>query len=170
MPKALDKRIITAIKKAYLERNPRPTLKALADEFGVGRSTVNALSCKGKWAAQRDAKDAATATGKAQGAIVATRARPKLNDIDLLNNAIADISAEVAAIEAKSKEGCATALANLLKAKRELYPPDAEGLAELAVKLDISPNDFLEALRAKWSGELQHQSESVNGGKVQQPR
>ena len=168
MPKPLDSKLIQAMERAYLDRVPRPSLNTLSSEFGVGFSTVKRLSSEGKWKDRRDAKDASAVEGIAKGAIAATRTRPRVDDFDVLNDAIADLSGSVAAIEAKSKEGCASALAKLLQAKRELYPPDADGLAEMAVKLGITPNDFLEALRSKWSGELQQPSESTNGGKALQ--
>jgi hypothetical protein len=39
-------------------------------------------------------------------------------------------------------------LASLLRAKRELYPPDAEELAEIAFRKGITPDDFLQAIES----------------------
>ena len=150
MPKTIDPRLIEAAKKAYLTRNPRPTLKAIAAEFAIGLSTLKALSSKGKWAEIRKSK----AAGAKQGAIAVATARAKVSDLDVLENAIAIMAANVATTEARSKEGCASALGSLLKAKRELYPPTADGLAEMAVGLGITPADFLAALKSRWDGEL----------------
>ena len=150
MPKAIDPRLIEAARKAYLNRNPKPTLKALAAEFGIGATTLRIAASKGKWAELRKS----TAAGVKQGAIAVATARSKVNDLDVLENAIAIMAANVATTEAKSKEGCASALGCLLKAKRELYPPTADGLAEMAVGLGITPADFLAALRVRWDGEM----------------
>lgn len=158
MPKALDRKLIDAIKKAYLGRKSRPTLKELATEFSVGLSTLKIISAEEKWAELRKTAQVAQELGAVQGAKSATRQRSKLDDLVLLNEGIADLSAEIAAIEAKSKEGCATAMANLIKVKRELFPPTAEDLAEMAVNLGITPSDFLTALQRRWAKqELQPQ-------------
>lgn len=158
MPKALDRKLIDAIKKAYLGRKSRPTLKELATEFSVGLSTLKIISSEEKWAELRKTAQVAQELGAVQGAKSATRQRSKLDDLVLLNEGIADLSAEIAAVEAKSKEGCATAMANLIKVKRELFPPTAEDLAEMAVSLGITPSDFLTALQRRWAKqELQPQ-------------
>jgi hypothetical protein len=156
MPRALDNKLIAAIEKAYLDREARPSLKELADEFGIGLSTLKGISSKEGWAARRDAAEAAKIEGRVEGAKAVLRPRG-VDGLTAIRNAITDISAEVSTIEAKSKEGCATALVNLLKAERELFPPNAEELAELAVRLDISPADFLRALKAKWADAEQQQ-------------
>jgi hypothetical protein len=151
MPKKIDDRTFEAVKKAYLESKVKPDRQKLADKFCVGLSTLNNWAAAGKWESLRESAVSSRAEGKVEGAKVATRSRGAVDDFELLNNAIADISAEIAAIEAKSKEGCANAMANLLKAKRELYPPNAEELAEMAVKLGITPADFIRALKTKWA-------------------
>ena len=150
MPRALDPRLIEAAKKAYLTRSTKPSLKAIAAEFKISLSSLKMLSSKGKWAELRKS----TATGVKHGAIAATCTRSKANDLDVLENAIAIMAANVASTEARSKEGCASALGSLLKAKRELYPPTADGLAEMAVGLGITPADFLAALKTRWDGEM----------------
>ena len=159
MPKALDKKLIEAIRKAYLGRRSRPTLKELATEFSVGLSTLKLISADEKWAELRKTAQMAQEAGSVEGAKAATRQRPKLDDLTLLDNGIADLSAEVAAVEAKSKEGCATAMANLIKVKRELFPPTAEELAEMAVSLGITPSDFLTALQRRWAKQELQQAE-----------
>jgi hypothetical protein len=52
-------------------------------------------------------------------------------------------------MKANSKEGCASALASLLRAKRELYPPDADELAEIAFRRGITPDDFIQAIESR---------------------
>lgn len=157
MPKAIDRRLLDTIKNAYMNRSPKPTLNALAKEFGVSGTKVRVLASEEKWSDIRKAKDQSTAVGAIAGAKAAVRASKKVDPYDALMAAIADISAEVSAVEAKSKEGCANALGNLLKVQRELYPPSVEELAEIAVKLNISPADFLRAIKDKWQEKEQLQ-------------
>lgn len=149
MPKAIDDKLIEAMKRAYMKAS-RPNLREIASDFDVSYSKVTKLAAD--WKREKAAKE----VGLLEGAKIQARSR-KVDDLTALESAIADISAEVSAIEARSKEGCATALANLLKAKRELFPPDAEALAEMAVRLDIKPADFIRALKAKWEEHDQQQ-------------
>jgi hypothetical protein len=159
MAKKIDDRTFEAVKSAYLECGSKPDRPRLAAQFKIGLSTLNNWAAEGKWEDLRTAKVVSRESGRIEGAKAATRQRPKVDDLTHLDNAIADVSAEVAAIEAKSKEGCANALASLIKAKRELYPPNAEELAEMAVKLGITPADFIRALKLKWADQdPSHQS------------
>lgn len=151
MPKKIDQRTFEAVKTAYLKSGSKPDRQKLADQFNISMSTLNNWAAGGKWEDQRTAAAISREAGKIEGAKAATRSRPRMDDLEALNNAIADLGAEVAAIEAKSKEGCASAFATLLKTKRELYPPDADGLAEMAVKLGITPADFIRSLKNKWA-------------------
>jgi len=153
MPKAIDSKLIGAIERAYLDRSPKPSLRALATEFGIGLSTVKALSSDRNWTAQREQKE----QGKVEGGKDVNRRRG-IDGYQAIKDAIADISAEVSTVDAKSKEGCASALVSLLKAERELFPPTAEELAEMAVKLDITPADFIRAMKLKWQEKEQQQS------------
>ena len=152
MPKAIDSKLIEAIKKAYLTRQSKPSLASLAKEFGVGETKVKHSAREGQWTALRDAQKTANAAGRVEGAKAIVRASSnKIDAMEALNTVIADIAAEATSVEAKSKEGCANALANLLKTQRELYPPDVDELAEIAVRLGITPNDFLSAIQKRWA-------------------
>ena len=151
MPKKIDDRTFEAVKDAYLECDSKPDRPRLARQFKIGLSTLNNWAAENKWEDLRSAKVAAREIGRVEGSKAAIRQRPKVDDLELMNNAIADLGAEVAVVEAKSKEGCATAMAALIKAKRELYPPDAEELAAMAVSLGITPSDFLTALQRRWA-------------------
>lgn len=151
MPKKIDQRTFEAVKAAYLKSGSKPDRQKLSAQFKVSMSTLNNWAAEGKWEDQRMAAVLSREAGKVEGAKAAVRQRPQVDDLQILNDAIADLSAEVAAVEAKSKEGCASAVATLLKTKRELYPPDADGLAEMAVKLGITPADFIRSLKNKWA-------------------
>ena len=158
MPKAIDIRVLSAIKKAYLERNPRPTYAKLASEFQVSKAKIADVASKEKWVGLRDAKESAKAAGHVEGAKALIRASTKKVDaMDALNIVLADIVAEVTSVEAKSKEGCANAFVNLIKVQRELFPPDVDELAEIAVRLGITPNDFLAAIQKRWAEKEQLQ-------------
>lgn len=85
-------------------------------------------------AAQRQAK----ATHKA--------AIENASSMDILDRAIADITAAIPKAPSQSKESAANALAMLMRAERELFPPDAKELAEIACQQGIRPEDFAAAI------------------------
>lgn len=150
MAKKIDERTFEAVKAAYLECDSKPDRPRLARKFKIGLSTLNNWAAENKWEELRASTAQSRSVGRVEGAKAAVRQRPKVDDLTLLNDGIADLSAEIASIDAKSKEGCATAMASLIKIKRELFPPTAEDLAEMAVSLGITPSDFLTALQRRW--------------------
>lgn len=141
------------MKAAFLRRSKKPTYSALAQEFAVSRSSVFNKASEEGWPKERELFQATIETSRTQGAKAAVRNRPKVSPIQVLNDAIADISAEIAVTEAKSKEGCASTLARLLETQRALFPPNADELAAIAVQLNIKPQDFLEALKKRWEAQ-----------------
>ena len=122
MPKALDSKLLDVIERAYVDRPSEPSLKALAGEFQVGESTLKKLSAQRNWPALRRAKVESKAAGRVEGAKAAL-ATKKIDGREAIEIAIATLAAEVTAVEAKSMEGVANALGNLLKTQRELYQP-----------------------------------------------
>lgn len=151
MPKPIDSKVIELIRDAYITRGSRPTLEALAKEFKVGRSTVTNAARKGKWKDVRDSKAALTVEAQIEGAKQYIKTSGlKIDDLHALETMIVDLTTKANSADVKSFEGSANALANLLKVKRELFPPDVDELAEIAVRLGITPNDFLAAIQKRW--------------------
>ena len=174
MPKRIDSTVWRVIKSAFLQRDPKPSYKALAKEFGVSSSSIETKAAKDKWQAERDTRE--------QGKVVASQkisqaSGRKVDPQVALDGAISDLYYEATALEGKSKEGCANAMANLLKTQRELYPPTfaewvdmvikfniqptPDDIVELTIQSGITPDTFMEALKRRWSQGLEPAPESV---------
>ena len=151
MPKAIDSTVWSAIKSAYLNRNEKPRLKDLSREFGVSTGAVSTRRKSENWDKLRDDAQANIRAERIQSARKAfVSAGQSLDDLTILEATIADMYFEMSATVANSKEGCANAVTSLIKAKRELFPPSADELAEMAFKLNIRPQDFIDALTRRW--------------------
>ena len=70
-----------------------------------------------------------------------------MHPMDLLNFAIADIARATLTTPCTSKESGYQALATLLRVQRELNPPTADDLAEIAVRHGLKPGDFIKVIR-----------------------
>lgn len=152
MPKRISEEIWEEIKAKYLRDNAKP--KELSALFGVSVRSIEQRAANESWANQRKARAliavgvspdraavaAATAAGESGESVFATMSR-----------AIGLLAAEAETIPGKSKEGCYNAMTNMIKAHRELFPPDAEGLAKIAADLGIRPADFIRALQKEWN-------------------
>ena len=168
MPKRIDSTVWSAIKSAFLQREPIPTYGSLAKEFGVSQSSITQKAAAEKWQAERDSKE--------QGKVIASQkisqaSGRKIDPQVALEGAISDLYYEATALEGKSKEGCANAMASLLKTQRELYPPTfaewtdmimkfdivptAQEIVELTVQAGITPDTFMEALKQRWAQGLE---------------
>jgi hypothetical protein len=152
MPKAIDTRLLDVIERAYLTRPSRPTLESLSKEFGVSLAKLKQMSRDRNWAVKRDTMSIGELQG-AKKAALALQDKGKINDLNVLNQVISLLLGSATITEPRSQEGCANALANLIKTKRELFPPDVDALAEIAVAQGITATDFLEALTRRWEME-----------------
>ena len=161
MPKAIDSTVWSAVKSAYLNRNEKPKLQQLSREFGVSTGAISTRRKNENWEKLRDDAQANIRAERIKGARKAfANTGQDLDDLTILEATIADMYFEMSATMASSKEGCANAVTNLIKAKRDLFPPNADDLADMAVRLGIGPDEFLEALRRKW--ELQVKEQPAN--------
>ena len=152
MPKKID---WEPIKEAYI--NSDESLASLALRFGVSKRALEGEAAAQSWKALKDAKKLAGLPVKAKeqkNAIARSgtsrRTTSALDEIEILETAIADMSAALVLAETKSKEGCASALAKLLELRRKLVPTTAEEIADQCMTLGISPEDFIDALRQQW--------------------
>ncbi len=144
----VDPTLLSLVRDAYINRSSRPKLEDLATEFKVSRRTIAGLSSKEGWVELRKAKE----LGKEIGAKVALRAqKEKINDLEALDGVISDLFAQVSVTDAKSKEGVANAMANLIKIKRDLFPPTIRDLARMAVNNGFSAADFIREIKAQWA-------------------
>lgn len=165
MPRKIDERVWDIVKTAYLGRHPKPSYAALSKEFNVSKASIEAYASKHGWAAERKRLDARAEEASEETIVKLARERPIQSSLDVLNGAISELYFEGLAIEGKSKEGCLNAMANLIKAKRDLYPPSLREIVAIAIGQGFSPDDFLAELRKQWSEQLVVNKPS--GGPVQ---
>ena len=79
-----------------------------------------------------------------------TSSTGKTDDIQVVIAAIADLHATLPVAENKSKGGIAGAIARLVELKRKLQPETAADLAARAIELEITPDEFMQALKEAW--------------------
>lgn len=133
-----------AIKRAYMNREG--SKNAIAKRFGVSESSV-----------KRIVKDLGPALVVTQNAIanhVAETVKVHGLAIDtdqLLVTAINDLSAEMATVPAKSKEGVATAIARMIDMWRKYHPMTMHELVDLAIATPgFDPREFAKLLRERY--------------------
>ena len=153
MPKAIPQRIWTLIESAYMKADSDLNYEKLGKKYSVSISAISKKAAKEKWAEKRLALKRVRAEARQEGAKAVGRKLPRKSHMSALDDAIAELSLEAVATEAKSKEGCVTAMVRAIEAYRTLFPPSADELAAIAVQLGISPQDFLTALKKRWEAQ-----------------
>ncbi len=142
------------------------SIQAIADSIDVSRRTIErwANENNGEWRTLRDKNTTSTnviqlqpkPTQKLGGTKLREKVREskprsneELDDIAVIEDAIADIHASLPGSEL-GKGSMATALVKLVELKRKLKPETVEDLVERAIELNISPDEFLTELRNAW--------------------
>ncbi|MEH1777131.1 helix-turn-helix domain-containing protein [Nostoc sp.] len=133
----------------------------IAAALGVTRRTIDRWADEGNWAAHREnnkSNKVIQLQPKPKEKLggtklrVATRRRntsEALNDVEVVESAIADIHASLPGAEL-GKGSMATALVKLIELKRKLVPDTVADLVERAIELDIGPEEFLAELNNAW--------------------
>lgn len=147
MPKKID---WAEIKKAYLEDGE--SYASLALRFNVGKSTIEARASSEGWAALKKGGVSRVNQGDTPKPQIRTRmpSTQGIDEIEIIEDAIAKMSADLHVAEPKSAEGAANAIAKLIELHNRLTPKTAADLADMAIELGISPKDFVRALSDKW--------------------
>lgn len=124
-------------------------LKALAAKHGVSYPTARRRCKAENWGADKLATQAAADT--IQGAIAHRISQhDPIDQIGLLEAAIADVKEWGLMAPVKSKEGAISALVKLLDAYRARRPETIEDIIKRCVELDIQPQDFIRKLEEAW--------------------
>lgn len=146
MPKKID---WEPIKRAYFVTGD--SYAAIAARFDVSERAIEKRASEEGWARSRaeiHAEPAPKPVSKPRQAVKGA------NAIDeIIENAIADLSADLVDAPIKSKESAVTALVRLLEYREKINPTTATDLAERAISLGISPEQFLEELRQAWAAQ-----------------
>lgn len=146
-------------------------MDAIAQKLGVSRRTVERWATEdeeGKWT---DLKTARKVVGisEARAAREDVAPRPKRSQkaedfkpLQLVDLALNDVSGMMAGrecmgddgpitmISGRDMAGLASALCKLIELRLKLAPPTAEALAERAIALGYSPQEFAAELRRQW--------------------
>lgn len=162
MPKPIDPKLWEKARSAYASSTD--SYAAIALRFGISKRAVEKKGAEEGWEALRGAAKIAASPqsksnpplkGEPRKAIASNSPNrgTKIDELQILEDAIAYLALEVQATPIKSAEAGATAIARLLEVRRGFLPPTtAEEIADLCHQLDISPKDFIRALNEKWQG------------------
>lgn len=149
MPAPIDPKIKAAIQEAYVNSNL--SSEELADQFNVSDRSIRGWAKAEAWDAQRKAKNV---IDFAQRKSDRPPVRARVNSDDALAIAdlvIADLQGEMAqGITAKDKSAVANSLKTWVEYRRKLKPPTVADLVELAIELNVGPDEFLTELRNAW--------------------
>lgn len=148
MPKQISEEVWGHIKAGYLHQGCK--IEDLSARFNVSVRSIKQKAKDENWSSQRKTR-ALIAVGVPADRAAAAAGEEVESMSATLSKAIGLLAVEAETIPGKSKEGCYNAMTNMVKAHRELFPPDAEGLAKIAAELGIRPADFIRALQKEWS-------------------
>lgn len=141
--KKLDDIKLAAIKRDYL-KGMHP--KALAEQYGIGESTIRRYIKNGQW---NDLLQAGQVVSSA--AIASMQSDPGAIDTDqLLRTAIASLMADMGSAPIKSRESAALAIAKLIEVYRRYHPPTIDEAIDLLLALpNFTPMQFAKRLRER---------------------
>jgi hypothetical protein len=150
MPAPIDPKIKAAIQEAYINSNL--SSEELADKFDVSDRSIRGWAKAEAWDAQRKAKNV---IDFAQRKTDRPPVRAKANSDDALaiaDSVIADLQGEMVRgdITAKDKSAVANSLKAWVEYRRKIKPPTVADLVDLAIELDVGPDEFLTELRKAW--------------------
>lgn len=150
-----------AIKQLYLTSSE--SMADLAERFGLSKRAIEKKASEEGWAALRKAgKISAVKVSPKKSESPKTHRQPiqpnrsrqhssVIDELEVLETAIATLSGAIEGAEVKSLEGAASSLAKLLELRRKFAPPTAAALAEQVLALGISPTEFVQELKDQWS-------------------
>ncbi|MCC5636297.1 hypothetical protein LC593_10595 [Nostoc sp. CHAB 5844] len=152
MSSPIDPKTWSDAKDAYVTGTE--SLAAIALKFGISKRAVEKRASDEGWAALRQAgsgqppKTIRTPTPS----LPRPRQQAQTDEVEIIDTAIASLSGILAGgmEDTRGIGGIATGLCRLIELRNKLVPKTAADLADMAISLDISPTDFINALRDKW--------------------
>ncbi len=150
MPKKID---WEPIKRAYLASGE--SYATIASRFNVSERAVEKRASDEGWARSREEIHAEIKPKPANKPRPTVKGSGAIDEISVVENAIADLSTGIADADTpiKSKEAAAAALVRLLEYREKLLPTTAADLAGRAIELGITPEQFIEELRQAWQNQ-----------------
>lgn len=169
---ALDPRRIEA-KKLSLEQGL--TQAAIAQRLGVSQRTVERWASEDGWGARKKAQAKVISINEAKSqpsqpppasthnnppSVRPRRQRGEVDELEIVEDAIENLATLLGCsgmsdgsdrpIDTRGIGGIAGALVKLLEYRRKIQPPTAAELAEQAIAMGVSPDQFMQALRDAW--------------------
>ena len=135
------------------------TIQAIADRFNISRRTVERWADAGNWREEKEQQSNVVPLAKPKQPKLVThppiraplrRSDSGIDDLEVIEGAIAELSASLPVAEDKSKGGIATALGRLVELRQKMQPKTAAELAQQVIDLGISPAEFVAELKEKW--------------------
>lgn len=137
-------------KRLYLEEGR--TQREIAEIFGVSTRTIERWADKDGWG-QRIKKVIPIKSTRSPDYEPGPRSvRGKIDENKIVDGAIVSLDYLLSRpdLDTRGVGGIATALVKLLEYRRKIQPPTAAELANQAIELGYSPEQFLSALREQW--------------------
>jgi hypothetical protein len=152
MSSPIDKKTWEKAKEAYLSSSD--SLAAIAMRFGISKRAVEKKASEEGWTDKRNGgskKQVIEISLPTPKRNFRHRHQPEMDEIEIIDSAIASLSAVISSGEdTRSVGSCATSLCRLIELRNKLVPKTVFDLADMAVALDISPQEFVRALSDKW--------------------
>ena len=135
------------------------TIQAIADRFNISRRTVERWADGGNWREEKEQQSNVVPLAKPKQQPKLTTHPPvraplrrsdSIDDLEVIEGAIAELSASLPDSPVMSKGSIANALRGLIEYKRKLQPPTAADLAQQVIDLGISPAEFVAELKERW--------------------
>ncbi len=136
--------------------NKGETIEEVSRRVGVSRRTIERWANEGNWREKRGIvpfKPKPPTEKSEPPKPRQPKERKKIDDMEITTNAIVVLDSLLSSMgveDARNVSGVASALVRFLEYYRKLQPKTAAELAELAIELNLRPEDFLAALRDEW--------------------
>jgi transposase-like protein len=151
MPAPIDPKLKAQIRRAYV--NSKLTFGELAKQFDVSDRSIQNWAKAENWDAERKAENVIEFARQPKQERPPVRTRVNSDDaLAIADLIISDLQGEMARgdVTAKDKASVANALKAWVEYRRKIHPPTVAELVELAIKLNVGPDEFLTELRNAW--------------------
>lgn len=156
MPKAIPAFVISQIKEEYFT-DLTSTYESLAKKYKVSRRTIASIGKEDCWPDQRPSIDRKIvalppATSDRVPRRSFTKSSGLMDSIAVLEGAIDELSFSMMSgeVKARSKEGCAMAIARLLEVYRKYRPQSVSDVVAACIEIGITPEEFAKEFGRQW--------------------
>lgn len=156
MSSPIDPKIWGKAKDAYI--NSTESLAALAMRFGISKRAVEKRASDEGWAALRQGQNVPVKPKPVTHPFVpppVRRQTQRFDEVEIIESGIASLSGILSGgmEDTRGIGSIATGMCRLIELRNKLVPKTAADLADMAIALDISPEDFIRQLEESWRRE-----------------